>query len=49
MKQEKSGNNPANGVKQKTLVTVKDVSCSLVMIIPTEGWDDLPYHRLVLC
>ena len=47
MKQEKPGNKPPYGGEQKTLVNVKDASCSLVMGIPTKEWYDLPYPGLV--
>ena len=48
MNQGKFGNNPPYGLgEQKTLVNVEDASCSLMMVIPTEEYDDLPYPGLM--
>ena len=49
MDQDKSSNNPPGGGYQKALVHVKDASCILVMVSPTEEWDKLPYPGLMFC
>ena len=50
MKQVKSGNKPLyGGGEQNTVVDVEDASCNVMMVIPTEEWDDLPYHGFMLC
>ena len=49
MKQEKSSNYTPGGGDQKSLVNVKDASCSLMMGSPTEEWGEPPYHGLILC
>ena len=48
-KQEKSGNKPPDGGEQKTLIKFKNRSCSIMMGIPTEEWDDLPSPGIMLC
>ena len=47
--QEKYGKNSPDGGEQKTLVDVKDTSCSLMIWIPTNEWDDLPSPGLIFC
>ena len=48
MNQENLGTTPLMEEK-KTLVNVKDASCSLMMVIPTEEWYCLPSHGLMFC
>ena len=47
MKQEKYGENPPDRGEQKTLVNLKDSSCSLMVGIPAKEWDDLPSTGLI--
>ena len=47
MKQEKSSNKPPGGGDQKSLINVKDASCSLMMGFPTDEWGELPSTGLM--
>ena len=49
MKQEKYSKNTPGGGDQKSLVNVKDASCSLMMGAPTKEWGKLPSTGLMLC
>ena len=49
MKQEKSSNNTPRGGDQKSLVNIKDDSCSLMLVSPTEEWVKLPSPGLMFC
>ena len=42
-------NKPPCGGYHKALVNVKDASCSLMMVSPTEKWGKLPSHGLMFC
>ena len=49
LKQENSPNKLPGGGYQKALVNVKDASCSLMMVHPTEEWGEPPYPGLMFC
>ena len=49
MKQYKSSNKPPGGGDQKSLVNVKDASCSFMMGPPTKEWGELPSPGLMFC
>ena len=49
MKQEKYSNNPPGGGDQKSLVNIKDASCSLMMVSSTEEWGKLTSPGLMFC
>ena len=49
MKKKKFSNKPPGGGYQKAMVNVKDASCSLMMVSPTEEWGELPSPGLVFC
>ena len=49
MKQDKYSNNPPGGGDQKSLVNVKDASCSFMMGAFTKEWGKLPYPGLMFC
>ena len=48
MKQEKSSNKPPGVGYQKSLVNIKDASCSFMMEAPTKEWGILPSPGLML-
>ena len=47
MNQDKSSNKPPGGGDHKSLVDVRDASCSLVMGSPTEEWGEPPSPGLI--
>ena len=47
MNQDKSSNKPPGRGDQKSLVDVRDASCSLMMGSPTEEWGEPPYPGLM--
>ena len=49
MKQYKSSNKPPGGGDQKSLVNVKDASCSFMMGPPTKEWGELPSPGIMFC
>ena len=47
MEQGNSANKPPDVGDQKALINVKDASCSIMMVSPTEDWYDPPFPGIM--